>query len=96
VDLGGDFFVRMLLHVQHGLVIYVALMVGLLRKNSDTNGPAILAAVSLGWMFRLRSKFKSSMQWEFLPFSEIVNDSSFSKQKDFRGCDYTEPEMGDL
>jgi len=96
VDLGGDFFVRMLLHVQHGLVIYVALMVGLLRKNSDTNGPAILAAVSLGWMFRLRSKFKSSMQWEFLPFSEIVNDSSFSKQKDFRGCDYTEPEMGDF
>mmetsp|Transcript_34794 Transcript_34794/g.63350 ORF Transcript_34794/g.63350 Transcript_34794/m.63350 type:complete len:761 (+) Transcript_34794:77-2359(+) len=95
VDLGGEFFVRMLIHVQHGLVIYVALMVGVLYKHSATNGPAILAAISLAWMARLRYKFSVNMQWEFLPFSEIVNDSSFKKHKD-GGHEYTEPEMGAL
>eukprot|EP00440_Ansanella_granifera_P041143 gb/GFBE01044616.1/.p1 GENE.gb/GFBE01044616.1/~~gb/GFBE01044616.1/.p1 ORF type:complete len:742 (+),score=154.37 gb/GFBE01044616.1/:1-2226(+) len=92
VDLGGVFFVRKLIHVQHGLVIYLVLMVGVLYKRSDTNGPAILAGSAFLWLLRKRLKF-DDLQWENLPFSEIVSEDQKFRKVEADACRYIEPEL---
>jgi len=98
VDLGGVFFIRKLKHVQHGLFIYVGLMVGCLLQRSGNNGPALLAAASFAWLVRKRWQFEN-LQWETLPFSEIIADEEIFRrpcgEKENRDADqaYVEPEL---
>eukprot|EP00930_Biecheleria_cincta_P077439 TRINITY_DN64736_c0_g1_i1.p1 TRINITY_DN64736_c0_g1~~TRINITY_DN64736_c0_g1_i1.p1 ORF type:complete len:807 (-),score=129.69 TRINITY_DN64736_c0_g1_i1:205-2625(-) len=93
VDLGGVFFVRKLKHLQHGVIIYIILMAGVLLKGAATDGPAILAGASLLWALRQRYKFDINLQWEKLPFKEIVDDDSFKKREAFASGGYIEADL---
>mmetsp|Transcript_11822 Transcript_11822/g.27901 ORF Transcript_11822/g.27901 Transcript_11822/m.27901 type:complete len:751 (+) Transcript_11822:55-2307(+) len=91
-DLGGVFFVRQLSHVHYGLLIYVALMVGVLYKQSTSSGPAFMAAGAFVWIIRSRHRFEVNFLWRGLPFAEIVEDESFAKRQAAGGT-YMEPEL---
>lgn len=93
VDLGGVFFIRKLKQLQCGVIIYITLMTGVLLKGAATDGPAILAGTSLFWALRQLHKRDLNMQWEKLPFKEIVDDDSFKKRKAFACGEYVEPEL---
>lgn len=91
-DLGGVFFVQALRHVQKGLVIYVAMMIGVLARQCHDRGPKLIGFATLVWLARMMWKFDVTLQWENLPFSQIVNDEEFRKRKAIRKA-YIEPEL---
>jgi hypothetical protein len=71
-DLGGVFWVSQLRHAQHGLFIYIMLMIGVLSSRAATLGPTIVAAPALLYCMRNFDRFQYHFQWETLPFEEIA------------------------
>jgi len=88
-DLGGEFWVTKLKHVYVGLVIYVALMAGVLYGRSEEKLPATfvgIAIIQVAWSY---SRFLSKFEWEKLPFSEIVKVTEAAEQDG----QYVQPEL---
>jgi len=71
-DLGGHFWVTQLVHVQYGLLLYVALMVGVLTSRGATHGPAIVTAPALFYVFRSLQRFHTQYEWEYMPFEDFI------------------------
>jgi len=90
-DLGGDFWVTSLRHIYAGLLIYVALMCGVLYGRAANGKPATLAGVAFLYTFRSYYRFSLGFTWKKLPFSEIVDEEFFPGGKD--EVEYVQPEM---
>jgi len=93
-DLGGHFWVSKLKHIYVGLIIYVALMSGVLygrttKTDSISQVPSTVAGLSLVYIFWSYSKFLR-YDWEKLPFKELVGLSSQSKVTE---GEYTQAEL---
>lgn len=73
-DLGGQFFVQQLWHVQYGLILYVLLMCGVLAKHGD-KGHVVICALSFLYLFYSMHRF-SSFAWESLPFAEWCTEEA--------------------
>jgi len=71
-DLGGHFWVTQLDHLQKGLVIYVATMVGVLFEKGRSRRPCTLALGALIYLAFSYRKFHA-MRWQTLPFQELAN-----------------------
>jgi len=70
-DIGGLFWCRQLRHVQQGLFIYVALMVGVLGQRAASNGPMWVASSSLLLLVPSYVRFDRAFQWEHLSLAGI-------------------------
>jgi hypothetical protein len=98
-DLGGHFWVAQLRHVQHGLFIYVVLMVGVLSQRAASYGPTVAASAALLYLARQYSRFHSAYEWEVMPFEEFVTGqhrkASWSKQsiRESSRASYAQPEL---
>lgn len=76
-DLGGPFFVTQLWHVQYGLLVYAALMIGVTWHHSNHNS-AMLMVVTPTLVYILFGfyHFYTHYQWEALPFEELCTEEA--------------------
>mmetsp|Transcript_734 Transcript_734/g.1374 ORF Transcript_734/g.1374 Transcript_734/m.1374 type:complete len:782 (-) Transcript_734:114-2459(-) len=99
-DLGGVFWVAQLKHIQHILIIYVILMVGVLSQRAENWGPAVVVTPALIFLFKSFARFHTAYDWEFLSFSELVNhemkeSASTSKHRPATRDTYAQPELSE-
>merc|ERR1719271_142112 len=94
-DLGGVFWVTKLMNVQHGLLIYIILMVGVLSLRAASMGPAIVAFPALAFWLRNYFRFQSEFQWVSLPFEDFTKASqaSWGAQRESSRSNYEQPEL---
>jgi len=78
-DLGGDFFLRQLLHTQQGVFLYVVLMTGVLMERSDTWVPGAIAASSFAYLTNSFLRFQSEFQLREMGLHEIQHEGSGDK-----------------
>jgi len=71
-DLGGDFWVTSLVHVQGGLLIYICAMMGMLAERAATLRPALLAGLSFFYVLESMYAFQHKFHWESISHSEVV------------------------
>lgn len=81
-DIGGDFFVRQLVHTQQGLFLYVTLMTGVLTKLSDSWVPGFLSASTFPFLFDSYYRFKREFQLREMGLHEIQEDDDFGMYED--------------
>lgn len=72
-DLGGAFWVTQLEHLQQGMLFFCFLMFGLLAHRAEGWLPSAIAAGTIPFMVLSYLLFKSSFDWETLPFCEVVH-----------------------
>jgi len=93
-DLGGDFWVTKLKHVQFGCILYCVLMIGVLNFRAATWGPLIIAIPALFFAIWSRDRFDHAFAWEDLPFSEIALDKTGQIDKEIDTTQsYEQPEL---
>merc|ERR1712039_881835 len=94
-DLGGEFFITQLKHVQYGMHLYVVLMTGALLQRSSTTYPGIIAGSALVVTIWARDKFKREFRWEFLEFNELdeVLDEEHKRMRASKMANYKQPEL---
>lgn len=71
-DLGGAFWSSALKHVWFGLLIYCALMTGVLLRRAPNVVPAVAAGCSMAYTAWSFMTYLDAFQWEKLAFSELV------------------------
>lgn len=71
-DLGGMFWVTNLKCISWSLLIFIALMVGVLYERAGSVYPSLLAFFSLGLWAVLQSRFEA-ISWEFLSVEQLSN-----------------------
>jgi len=89
-DLGGEFFVSKLKHVQFGLSLYCVLMIGVLNFRAPTYGPMIIACPALLFSIARSVRFDEAFDWRTLPFKALIGEK-FEK-KETTGT-YEQPEL---
>eukprot|EP00415_Alexandrium_ostenfeldii_P004525 UN4525 len=93
-DLGGQFFVRQLHHLQMGVLIYLTLMIGVLYRRASTKGPMFVAIGAFAYAVYVFRRLILILQWEKLPFEAVVEDPTFKKR--LTTCSsYMQPELVD-
>lgn len=70
-DLGGHFWVQSLRHIQHGLLLYVTLMIGVLSNRALSFGPTVVVAPALVYVVGSYFRFHSAFNWEYMPYGEL-------------------------
>jgi hypothetical protein len=88
-DLGGHFWVSTVRHIQHGLFLYVILMVGVLSHRALSYGPTLVAAPSLLYAVRSYLRFQSAFDWEYMPYGELAKRLKTQTQEE-----PAEPDIG--
>jgi len=72
-DLGGEFWVAQLHHLQSALIIYILLMMGIFEKFRPHFGPSPTTAVFPTLLYAIHCwGNQRHMDWENLPFEEVV------------------------
>merc|ERR1719217_651000 len=56
-DHGGVFWVQQLRHLQHGMIVYAFLMLGILSHRGSNMGPCILLSPSLVYLWVSQNRF---------------------------------------
>jgi len=80
-DLGGVFWVTNLMNVQRCMLIYIALMAGVLCFRDDTYWPCIIAGSSYWyWQFSF-SRFQGAFRWESLCLEDMLDISPHHARK---------------
>lgn len=92
-DLGGEFYVQQLKHLQEGLFIFVALMTGVLLQRSTSVVPAIIAGSSFVFVYYTYGSFKKDFRWEFLEFAEIDDEAPEVPHRKPKVLTYKQPEL---
>mmetsp|Transcript_82413 Transcript_82413/g.260092 ORF Transcript_82413/g.260092 Transcript_82413/m.260092 type:complete len:590 (-) Transcript_82413:98-1867(-) len=93
-DLGGQFFVNQLHHLQIGVLVYLMLMIGVLYRRGATRGPMWVAVGALAYAVYVFRGLVFIMQWERLPFEAVVEDETFKKRLTTVDS-YVQPELVD-
>lgn len=97
-DLGGIFWCTQLKHTQQGLYVYVALMTGVLFQRSESMWPGLIALSSLLFLIPSCLRFDRAFNWEYLPFSHLVDEHAKSygsyEQPDLAEHEYQEMAQG--
>eukprot|EP00930_Biecheleria_cincta_P068146 TRINITY_DN5529_c0_g1_i1.p1 TRINITY_DN5529_c0_g1~~TRINITY_DN5529_c0_g1_i1.p1 ORF type:complete len:892 (+),score=120.16 TRINITY_DN5529_c0_g1_i1:38-2677(+) len=93
-DLGGVFFVGAMKQLQHGLVLMILGMTGLLAMYSASKVPAYLAASSLIFVGYTYYKFCHEIRWELLDFNDFLDPKGFGTRPPTKNC-YIQPELED-
>jgi len=92
-DLGGVFFVQQLVHLQKGLFIYLALMIGVLLRRGPSYGPVFVGVGALVYMAYKYDRFHVRFGcWHTLPFEEVVDAAKHPKRVSSRSS-YVQPEL---
>lgn len=71
-DTGGCFWITQMKHVQHGMFLYVTLMVGIFCERAGAYGPGLVAAMCYIYMVDSYRKFDQRFKWVRLPLDETV------------------------
>mmetsp|Transcript_42313 Transcript_42313/g.74197 ORF Transcript_42313/g.74197 Transcript_42313/m.74197 type:complete len:833 (-) Transcript_42313:144-2642(-) len=71
-DTGGCFWITQMKHVQHGMFLYVTLMVGIFCERAGAYGPGLVAAFSYLYLVASYRKFDQQFKWVRLPLEETV------------------------
>jgi len=90
-DSGGHHWAAQLRNVQHGVLIYIVMMVGTLMQRAESPYPAYVCSVSFVWWILSYRKFTRQFCWEKLAFTQtleaptVQRDCGFPKyfQKEF-------------
>mmetsp|Transcript_77288 Transcript_77288/g.250152 ORF Transcript_77288/g.250152 Transcript_77288/m.250152 type:complete len:1162 (-) Transcript_77288:249-3734(-) len=93
-DLGGDFFLRQLVHIQQGLFLYIVLMTGVLMEKSDSWVPGAISASSFAYLTNSFMRFQKEFQLREMGLHELedTGDESLLIYADRRGANDTIPE----
>jgi len=67
-ETGGDTWVLCLNQVQQAMIIYWALMIGVIAHHTDGSGPVLLALPSILFYGYTYWRFHTGLRWETLPF----------------------------
>jgi len=92
-DTGGQFWCSQLKHIQHGLFLYISLMVGILSERSGAHGPGLFAALSYMYMIVSYNRMESQFRWTRLPLEDIVDLQPLAKQAESASGHYVQPEL---
>merc|ERR1719506_67108 len=81
-DLGGEFWIVSLRHILFALVLYVALMMGIMSSQGRSGRwPAVATAPVLLVLFLVWRRL-GQFSWEILPFETLADmDHEFTKRK---------------
>eukprot|EP00931_Biecheleriopsis_adriatica_P077842 TRINITY_DN5132_c0_g1_i2.p1 TRINITY_DN5132_c0_g1~~TRINITY_DN5132_c0_g1_i2.p1 ORF type:complete len:796 (-),score=169.31 TRINITY_DN5132_c0_g1_i2:6-2393(-) len=91
-DLGGEFFVSQLWHLQQGLLIYILLMTGVLLERGSTYGPGMISASSLAMWLHFYRRFGHKFHTESLPIRELKVAKAMTNRAATRSS-YLQPEL---
>eukprot|EP00747_Dinoflagellata_sp_TGD_P029044 gnl/TRDRNA2_/TRDRNA2_133652_c0_seq1.p1 gnl/TRDRNA2_/TRDRNA2_133652_c0~~gnl/TRDRNA2_/TRDRNA2_133652_c0_seq1.p1 ORF type:complete len:626 (+),score=86.81 gnl/TRDRNA2_/TRDRNA2_133652_c0_seq1:65-1879(+) len=99
-DLGGAFFVSMLVQIQVGVFIYIVLMAGVLWQRGSyyhirgiAISPGFVAALSLTYFAYAVRRFRK-LKWEALPVQEVVAAERYNEEKrSATRSSYVQPEL---
>jgi len=94
-DLGGEFYVTQMKHVQAGMHLYVVVMTGVLLQRSSSVYPGIIAGCSLIVTIWAQRRFARQFRWEFLEFNELdeVLDEEHKRFRKSKRSTYKQPEL---
>jgi hypothetical protein len=94
-DLGGEFVVTQLEHIQYALYLYVGLMTGLLHERAANKWPAVISFAAFGLVYACKRRFENKFMGQFtsLPFTEIQKGLGLNARK-LPKEDYYQPELG--
>merc|ERR1719356_2267576 len=91
-DLGGNFYVSQLMHVQQGLYIYIVLMTGVLLERDLTMWPGMIAASGLIFQYVSYTRFVSTFRWQNLCFEDLKSyDDKPSDLRESTAVSYIQP-----
>mmetsp|Transcript_132332 Transcript_132332/g.329973 ORF Transcript_132332/g.329973 Transcript_132332/m.329973 type:complete len:1032 (-) Transcript_132332:273-3368(-) len=71
-DLGGDFWVLSLVHLQLGLLIYISCMTVMLLRKAGTHHPALLAGTAFFYVLESILTFQGRFHWKSVCHTELV------------------------
>lgn len=71
-QLGGDFWVHQLLHVQKLIFLYITIMAGVLFQCAKSKGPGILVCCSYLFQVWSYNRFQH-LRWETLSFEDVTH-----------------------
>lgn len=72
-DLGGEFWVQSLKHIQVGLIFYIAGMTGVLIARANDVGPGLVAGSAAIYMMESMVVFKDKFQWKTIPHMQMMS-----------------------
>jgi len=92
-DLGGEYYVTMLLHTLLGLVIYCILMMGVLMRRGANFGPFIVSIFPFVYSIWAVATFQTKFHWLKLSLSELAEGKPvvYAQKKN----PYTQPELSE-
>ncbi|CAK8997836.1 Uncharacterized protein RSN1 (Rescuer of SRO7 at high Nacl protein 1) [Durusdinium trenchii] len=91
-DLGGVFWMTQMRHMQQGLLIYIALMTGVLLERANSIVPSVIAGSSaVLWLYSYR-RFNHAFHLENLPLRDIKGAAAVEKRETSK-LDYVQPEL---
>mmetsp|Transcript_44248 Transcript_44248/g.137241 ORF Transcript_44248/g.137241 Transcript_44248/m.137241 type:complete len:520 (+) Transcript_44248:182-1741(+) len=94
-DSGGAIWVAQLKHLQQGLFLFVAIMVGILLARAESTRPGLFAASSFGLLFGSHLRFRG-INWELLPLEEAATWDLQRPTPEAPAGAYRQPELAGL
>jgi hypothetical protein len=91
-DSGGQFWCTQVKHLQHGLFLYITLMVGILTEKYGAYGPGLVAAGTYIYLMEQYKRLEHQFPWSRLPFEELVALQSMGGKTETNGC-YMQSEL---
>lgn len=91
-DLGGDFWILMIQHVQLGLFLYIVLMTGVLLERASSFYPGMLAISSLALLYYCHCRLRQDFRCHSMAFMEAMDTADPPGRPPTRAS-YRQPEL---
>lgn len=100
-DMGGEYWVQQLHHLQEGLIIYIFVMTGVILDRASSGPPGsgqgyvgIAVAVALLYQVVSYNRFYHRFHWRSMSLRDVKNDHKHEKRTPTRRT-YDQPELYD-